>query len=174
MLTCDWLSASPISDPACSLSGGIGTPHHSFLQESEASHTLLPTRSRMLPTAGMETGWQAGRSDGDCGLLRAWAALKVTALEEPSSCFPREILAHIGRVFWHSRNSDLFTPELSCSHSNRTVSQQDMPGAVENSQSHGECRSFPPLVDQILTHGTEEHTPVLEKIEGNDLCSACW
>lgn len=56
-----------------------------------------------------------------------------------------------------------FAPELSCSHSNRTVSQQNMPVAVENSQSHGECRSFPPLVDQILTHGTEEHTLVLEK-----------
>ena len=64
---------------------------HSFLQESEASRTLLPTRSRMLPTAGMETGWQAGRSGGDCGLLRACAALKVTALEEePSSCFQGE------------------------------------------------------------------------------------
>lgn len=134
----------------------------------------LPGAGCCLLLAWRQGGRQAGRSDGDCGLLRACAALKVTALEEPSSCFPREILAHGGRVFWHTRNSDLFTPELSCSHSNRTVSQQDMPGAVENSQSHGECRSFPPLVDQILTHGTEEHTPVLEKIEGNDLCSACW
>lgn len=167
MLTSDWLSASPISDPAHGLSGGIGTPHHSFLQESEASRTLLPT-------AAMETGWQAGRSGGDCGLLKACAALKVTALEEPSSCFQREILARGGRVFWHSRNSDLFTPELSCSHSNRTVSQQNMSRAVENSQSHGECGSFRPLVDQILTHGTEEQTPVPEKTEWNDLYSACW